>query len=182
MKTKYLGGGFAVDQKWEDAGSYYGAGFRCPKCGNILFEYFDEADKFLKGRGAEAGGAVKEGPVRFLNLTPHEVTVFDAEGKNVIMRIPPSGVIARVETVSEIVGYCDTGQAKIPVRATRYGEIRGLPEARKGVIYIVSTVVLLALKAKGIERDDVVAPDTNPDSVIRDSEGRIIGVKYFQVV
>jgi hypothetical protein len=182
MKTKYFGGGFAVDQKWEDEGSRYGAGFRCPKCGRILFEYLDEADKFLKGRGVEAGGAVGGEPVEFLNLTPHEVTVFDAEGKNVIMRIPPSGVIARVETISEIIGYCDAGQTKIPIRATRYGEIRGLPETKRGVIYIVSTVVLLALKAKGIKRDDVVAPDTNPDSVVRDPEGRIIGVKYFQVV
>jgi len=182
MKTKYLGNGFAVDQKWEDAGSYYGAGFRCPKCGCILFEYLDEADKFLKDHSIEAEAAAKEEPVEFLNLTPHEVTIFDAEGKNVIMRIPPSGVVARVETVSEIIGYCDAGQVKIPVRATRYGEIRGLPEAKKGVIYIVSTVVLLALKAKGIKRNDVVAPDTNPDSVVRDEQGRVIGVKYFQVV
>jgi hypothetical protein len=29
-------------------------------------------------------------------------------------------------------------------------------------------------------RDDVVAPDTGPESVVRDAEGKIIGVRRFQ--
>ena len=120
--------------------------------------------------------------VKFVNLTPHEVTIFDPEGKNVIMRIPPSGMVARVSVVSDVIGYFSTPQGNIPIRKTVYGEMQGLLEPSEGTIYIVSTVVLLALKAKGIKRDDVVAPDTNPDSVVRDPEGRIIGVKYFQVV
>jgi hypothetical protein len=120
--------------------------------------------------------------VKFVNLTPHEVTIFDSEGKNVIMRVPPSGTVARVSVASDVIGYFTTSQGNMPIRKTVYGEIQGLPEPSEDTIYIVSTVVLLALKAKGIERHDVVSPDTNPDSVVRDPEGRIIGVKYFQVV
>jgi len=115
--------------------------------------------------------------MKFVNLTPHEITVFDSTG-NVILRIPPSGQIARVSVTSTIV--CKVGD--IPVRKVIYGDVEGLPEPKDDTVYIVSTVVLLALKEKGIIREDVVAPDTNPDSAVRDDTGRIIGVKYFQVV
>ena len=116
--------------------------------------------------------------MKFVNLTPHEVVIFDSTGQNIILKIPPSGQIARVSTTSTIVGLVD----EIPIRKTIYGDIVGLPEPRSDTIYIVSTVVLIALKEKGIHRNDVVSPDTNPDSAVRDDTGRIIGVRYFQVV
>jgi len=115
--------------------------------------------------------------VRIINLTPHEVVVM-SEGGEEILRVPPSGQVARVSVKSEVVGEVNG----IPIRKTVYGDIVGLPEPRSNTIYIVSTIVLIALKDKGIHRNDVVSPDTNPDSVVRDSQGRIVGVKYFQVV
>ena len=115
--------------------------------------------------------------MKFVNLTPHEVVVYGDDG-SIRLRIPPSGTVARVETRSVVVGEVNG----VPVRATEYGDIVGLPGPEADTVYIVSTVLLIALRAKGINRDDVVAPDTNPDSVIRDPEGRVIGVKYFQVV
>jgi len=119
---------------------------------------------------------VKE-EVKFVNLTPHEVVVFDS-GQNIILKIPPSGQTARVSVTSMVIGEING----IPVRRTIYGDVIGLPEPRDNTFYVVSTLVLLALKEKGIVRGDVVAPDTSIDSVVRDSEGRIIGVRYFQVV
>ena len=116
--------------------------------------------------------------VRFINLTPHEVTVYSEDGKEVVLRIPPSGTIARVSTTSKIIKKVDG----VLIRKTEYNKIEGLPEPQEDTIYIVSTVLLIALKEKGIMRDDVIAPDTNPDSVIRDSQGRVIGVKYFQTL
>ena len=115
--------------------------------------------------------------VKFINLTPHEVTIYDDHG-NIKLRIPPSGVVARVQTRSIIIGEIEG----VPLRITEYGDITDLPDPQPNTIYIVSSILLIALKTKGIVRNDVVAPDTNPDSVIRDSQGRIIGVKYFQVV
>jgi hypothetical protein len=116
--------------------------------------------------------------VGFINLTPHKVTVYDLEGKKVIAEIPPSGMVARVAVTSRIVGEI----AGIPVRKTEYGEVENLPDPMPDTYYVVSTVVLIALKEKGIHRPDVIAPDTNPDSVIRDSEGRVIGVRFFQTL
>ena len=115
--------------------------------------------------------------MKLVNLTPHEVVVYGEDG-GIRLRIPPSGTVARVSTKSVIVGEING----VPVRATEYGDVTGLPDPEPGTVYIVSSVLLIALRAKGINRDDVVAPDTNPDSVIRDPEGRVIGVKYFQVV
>ena len=116
--------------------------------------------------------------VKFVNLTPHEVVVYSQDGKEIVLRIPPSGTIARVTTISRVVGYIDG----IPVRKTEYDKIEGLPEPQEDTIFIVSTVLLVALKERGIKRTDVVSPDTNPDSAVRDKDGRIIGVKYFQTL
>jgi hypothetical protein len=116
--------------------------------------------------------------VGFINLTPHKVVIFDEKGERVLMEIPPSGMVARVSTVSRVVGEI----AGVPVRKTEYGEIENLPDPMPGVYYIVSTIVLIALREKGIVRPDVLSPDTNQDSAVRDSEGRVIGVKYFQTL
>ena len=116
--------------------------------------------------------------VGFINLTPHKVTVYDSKGEKVIAEIPPSGMVARVAVTSKIIGEV----AGIPIRKAEYGEIENLPDPMPDTYYIVSTVVLIALREKGIHRPDVISPDTNPDSVIRDSEGRIIGVRFFQTL
>jgi hypothetical protein len=116
--------------------------------------------------------------LKFVNLTPHEVVIYSPDGKNIIFQIPPSGKVARVSVKAELVGYVNG----VPIRKTTYGDIEGLPDQQPNTIYITSTIVLLALQAKGIRRSDVLSPDTNPDSVVRDASGKIIGVKYFQVV
>jgi len=115
--------------------------------------------------------------VEIINLTPHEITII-SEGGEEIMRIPPSGTVARVSVKSEVVGEVNG----VPIRKTVYGDIVGLPEPRENTFYVVSTLVLIAAREKGICRRDLIAPDTNPDSVIRDHQGRVVGVKYFQVV
>ena len=113
--------------------------------------------------------------VEFINLTPHPIIIYRGEEK---IEIPPSGTIARVEVKQEKVGELDG----IPVHKSTFGDVEGLPEPKENTIYIVSTVVLQALKAKGIERKDLVAPDTTPSGAVRDEEGRIVGVRGFQVV
>jgi len=113
--------------------------------------------------------------VKFVNLTPHEIVIFDNEGKNVIKRIPPLGQVARVSVKRTKVAEIDD----IPVFRTEYGEVEGLPEPKEDTVYIVSILVLQALRGK---RKDVVAPDTSPASVIRDSQGRIKGVKAFTIL
>lgn len=106
---------------------------------------------------------------RMLNLTPHEVTV------NGII-IPASGVVARVgmEVIpSHIIKY--EGES-FSVGKMAYGEILDLPPFMPGQVCIVSGRVLDALHENRI---DVIGPDTSPNSVIRDSDGKIVGVKQF---
>ena len=111
--------------------------------------------------------------VRLVNLTPHEVVILDSSN-NVVLRLPPSGTVARVATREEVVGTLNG----IPVVKTTYGDVEGLPAPQPGVVYIVSLLVLQALAGK---RSDLVAPNTSPTPLgaVRDNQGRIVGVRSF---
>jgi len=135
--------------------------------------------------------------MELINLTPHPITVVGEDGE-VRTIIPPSGVVARVETGQTVVGQV----CGIPVVRTVFGVVEGLPwqcsncrgnpnvcehvpdlqltgkclhqEPQK--VFIVSSMVAQAVAF----REDVVAPDTSPQSAVRDEQGRIVGVKRFQ--
>ena len=111
--------------------------------------------------------------VEFVNLTPHDIRVVLDDGREI--NIPASGTVARVNATAKTV---DTING-VPVVRTSFGDVQGLPEPQEGRIYIVSTLVLQAL---GGQRNDVVAPDTGPQSVIRDESGRIVGIRRFQIL
>ena len=115
--------------------------------------------------------------MKFVNLTPHTLTVVDDSG-NTVLSVAPSGTVARVATQQTVVGNV----GGIDVVRTVFGDVDGLPAPADGVVYIVSTLVLSALKDAGVSRDDVVAPDTSPQSAVRSADGQIIGVKRFQVL
>ena len=83
------------------------------------------------------------------NLTPHSIHVaVDGE----IRVFPPSGEIARVSTVEQVIG-----------------EFTGLPE--EGEPCLVSAIVLEAVKG----RKGVYAPDSGPTAV-RNEKGHIVHV------
>jgi len=122
--------------------------------------------------------------MHFVNLTPHEIVLkvlFDTNGdaKDGLMRFPSLGNcrVAVKETNSynmEVDGYL------VPVVQHEYGAIEGLPSPRQDTKFIVSLMVLNALKAKGRmgHRPDVLAPDTGK-TAIRDEAGQIIAVIQF---
>jgi len=123
--------------------------------------------------------------IKLVNLTPHELNIYDDSDGKLILSIPPppkDTPIPRVSIKSEVVGTIEVNGTKIPIRRIMYGNVENLPQPEEGTIYVVSTFVTLALKEKGIVRRDLLSPDTNPDSVIRDKDGRILGVKYLQTV
>jgi hypothetical protein len=105
--------------------------------------------------------------MEFLNLTPHEVILEPADGARRIL--PPSGTVARLNTEARETGAL----AGVPLVTIRHGAIIDLPAPQPGRAYIVSLLVAAACP----ERDDVVAPDTSPDSVVRDERGRIVAVR-----
>ncbi len=108
--------------------------------------------------------------VRLINLTPHPITIVVGDQRLVLA---PSGNVARVSQGYRDLGTLEVGGFDIPVVATTYGDIVGLPPEEPGTFYIVSAIVAQAAWAKG--RLDVLAPDTGAGAV-RDEEGRIVGV------
>lgn len=110
-----------------------------------------------------------------INLTKHVVNVqTETEG----WVLEPSGTEARVTSKQEVyANICG-----IPVVRTTYSEVEGLPAQEDGKIYIVSTLVLQALKANGITRTDCVAPNTSPAGAIRNEAGQVVAVKGFQTL
>ena len=101
-----------------------------------------------------------------VDLTPHEITVYDAAGESVLQVIPSSGMARAAQTrepLDDING--------IPVSKTGYGAVEGLPDQRDGVVYIVS--VLTAQAAP--DRKDLYITD----DLVRDDTGRILGCKVL---
>lgn len=107
---------------------------------------------------------------KFVNLTPHEINICDEDGE-ILTSLPSKGV-ARVNTKEVVVDTIDN----INVVKTKYLDVVDLPPPQLDTIYLVSILVLQALKGK---RSDVLAPNTSPRSVIRDDKGQIKGVKSF---
>jgi hypothetical protein len=102
--------------------------------------------------------------MKLINLTPHSITV---EGLGIF----ESQGLARVATSQTVVGNING----IELVETTFGEVTGIPKMEEGKMYIVSGMVLSALKGS---RTDVVAPDTG-NTAIRNEKGQIIAVTRF---
>lgn len=112
--------------------------------------------------------------MKVVNLTAHSINVVLGE-QNIAY---PSEGLARVKTEEKIIGTVDG----IPVVKTVYTTVEGLPDMQEDTVYLVSTLVLQALKANGINRNDCLAPNTGLSGAIRDDQGHIVGVKGFQTL
>lgn len=99
-----------------------------------------------------------------LNLTPHQITVIKDDGTTFVF--DPSGTVARVSTVEEVVGVV----GGVPVPKRTFESVVGLPP--EGTPCIVSAMVLAA--APG--RAGVYAPDSGATAV-RNEKGHIVAVK-----
>ena len=100
----------------------------------------------------------------FVNMMPHSIHLNDGRV------FEPSGDVARVnQTISS---FDENGIAE-----QSFGMVTGLPEPKKGVIYIVSALVLGRAQAEG--RRDVVAPATGHRESIRNEQGQIVSVPGF---
>lgn len=111
--------------------------------------------------------------MKLVNHTPHAITLIKEDGGQIV--IPPSGTVARVETTQRRLPSIEVEGEHFPVSNNAHGEITGLPDIQEGQLVIVSSMVL----DKNHTRYDLIAPDTGNDSVVRDTNGRIIGVRGF---
>jgi len=128
--------------------------------------------------------------MKIVNLTPHSLNILD-DKNNLVLSIPSSRIIARVQQSEEYEGLLDVVKDGIeyvvPVYSIEYGEIQGLPEEpEEDTLYIVSLVVAQALKEHSdwdVWKKHIAVPNTGPtrNGAVRDENGRIIGVRSLIV-
>ena len=100
--------------------------------------------------------------MKFINLTPHTITLNDGTS------FPTEGNARVTDTYTE---FNTSSVCKV-----KHGEIEGLPESEANTTFIVSAMVLAAAKEKG--REDVVAPATRHPECKREN-GFIVSVPGF---
>lgn len=120
---------------------------------------------------------------KVINLTPHAINLYKLEdcaeitqgnyktlilkeGVSPMMVLPSEGVARATQTKKQI----DTIEG-IPVNATVYGDVEGLPEPSQGTFYVVSALTAQAAK----NRSDLLIVD----STVRDADGKIVGCTAF---
>lgn len=111
-----------------------------------------------------------------INLTPHAITLRDANGADT------SYASAGLARVTSTPGAPETVEGiSVPVYGRdSYGEVTGLPAPTPGVFYVVSALVGSALAGT---RDDVLVPGTGPqDGAVRDEKGLIVAVTRLKRV
>ena len=108
--------------------------------------------------------------MKYINLTPHKLDIINDAGLAPTTEVvQPSGSVARVTETLEP----EFDDYRIRWYRPTYGEVVGLPEPRDGVVYIVSGMVLAAIKG----RDDVMSPG----ALVRDEDGRVIGCRGLKL-
>lgn len=109
--------------------------------------------------------------MNLVNLTPHPVIVYDANGDTLLLTIPSSGE-ARCAQVRELVGTCEYNGVEVPLYSTSFGQVSGVPDPQYDTLYIVSALTAQALLG---QRDDLVIPD----NMVRNSTGQVVGCRGF---
>lgn len=138
---------------------------------------------------------VKKYPV--VNLTPHDIVVYDEDKKTIKTILPRSGYVARVDVMHKYVDsilindFCKVERFRSLynniVMEGSFGSFFSFVE--EGVVYVVSLLVLNVMReilqyenVRWIysNKNCVMAPDTG-STAVRNEKGDIIGVTRFLV-
>jgi hypothetical protein len=106
--------------------------------------------------------------MRIINLTPHAVTVFDAEGAT-IQTLPAAQTPARAQQQN----FPNLPIGAIPTVTISYGPPENLPEPTPGVFLLVSQITARAATEAGRPVHDLLLTA----DAVRDTGGRIIGCR-----
>lgn len=119
--------------------------------------------------------------LNIINLTPHEISFSGViDGRPQMLTLEPEPVTCRVETEQHATGMIG---GLLPTQCQTYGRINNLPAPKPNTVYVVSGLVLHALKLRGEARSDVVAPATGPrDNALRNANGHVLAVTVFNTM
>ncbi|NMA31637.1 MAG: hypothetical protein GX941_07545 [Candidatus Methanofastidiosa archaeon] len=110
--------------------------------------------------------------MRVINLTPHAIKLNDGT------EFPPSGQILRIPVRYELVADHDL-YPQFNIYNVEYEDIE-LPELNENTMYIVSSMVLEAIKEKVPNYwEYFMSPATGHPECIRDEKGQIVSVPGF---
>ncbi len=112
----------------------------------------------------ETNNYVNENGYEFINLTPHPLKLNNGT------ILPTSGTIARVSASF-------TSMDNNLICSQEFGSVSGLPSPKPRTFYVVSALVLAAVKETS-GRDDVIAPATGHPDAKREG-GLIVSVPGF---
>ena len=104
--------------------------------------------------------------MQLVNLTPHPITIVMPDAT--VFTIKPDGTLARVAAIKTPLPPANG----IPVNATSYGVVVGLPRPNDGVGYIVSALVRLAVP----HRTDIYSPG----ELVRDASNQVVGCRSLE--
>lgn len=106
--------------------------------------------------------------MKIVNLTPHDIVLYDEEnctleeGKYTLQNnavpiaiLPSEGVARATQEIQECGYHIPCNGHMIPVRHVVYGEPKDLPAPQNGVYLIVSALTANAAKAAGRSTDDL---------------------------
>lgn len=120
-----------------------------------------------------------------LNCTPHDVCLYDAEGKNKVHTFARSGTVPRLEQEPQK----ELGKLTLPngvaitiVSPQKFKDVEGLPayeSPEKCPDIIVSMLVGQRLQETGKWPGAVYGPDMGKTGEVRSPEGQIIGTKVL---
>jgi len=126
--------------------------------------------------------------MKIINRTPHPISITPSgtasEAVTITIHAAPRGEVARVETTSRVVDSlwveaasqdpaATNGKAEmaIPIAATSWGRVVGLPTPSVHFKHVVSVIVAAAAHAEGRDIADLYVPGDQ----VRDASGRIVG-------
>ena len=104
--------------------------------------------------------------MKIVNLTPHELNIYDS-ALELVETVPPSGMVARAEVsrrLAQKVGHLELYESF-------YFGAKVLGAPAPGTIYVVSSLYLAALRADGLDDTGVYVPG----EAVRNGAGRQIG-------
>lgn len=114
--------------------------------------------------------------MKLVNLTPYPIILYGAEG---VSTLNPSGQVVTIAASQETV---DTVEGVAVIRDVFYG-IHQIPEPEDGTIYLVSSLVLAALRDAGSTRTDVLCAATGRrDGAVLGARGEILGVTRLRAL
>ena len=121
------------------------------------------------------------------NWTPHDINIYDKDGKNLILTIKKSDVIARLCSKNQTLTTCTIDNIDIPIISkNNFSGLIGtniIENCCDVNNVIVSMPVAEYLFQEHWDENcfmqcsNVFIPDSGPDSAVRDKFGQIIGVK-----